>query len=460
MPTKQQTQKAIQVCAHWQGMGEPALMGTLLATLVRGKEVFSFEYDKAWLESSWAHQLDPDLSLYPGPQYVRDNRDNFGLFLDSCPDRWGRMLIRRRAEQLARSGRQGDSVAAGSAIASGTKKATGESQYASTAKGMGVSYPTARLVESDFLLGVHDGHRMGALRFRLSEDTPYLDDRNDMAAPPWAQLRDLEYACHQLEDDYAENEKDYAQWLQMLVAPGGSLGGARPKANVLDENRHPWIAKFPSNKDEGNVGKWEHLVHCLARDAGIEVAPSQTQCFSGNHDTFLTKRFDRTEQGERLHFASAMTMLGKQDGDGADTGVSYLDLAEFIVRHGARPNEDLEQLWRRIVFNICVSNTDDHLRNHGFILTDAGWVLSSAYDMNPEADSGGLALNISQGDNSRDLNLAISVASKFRISDERANVIIKEVKSAVRQWPRLARRLSIPAREVNKMKGAFSLAVE
>jgi len=415
--------KAIQVCAHWEGMDEPAVMGTLFATPARGKEIFSFEYDQAWLKSPHLQELDPDLRLFAGPQYAREGHDNFGLFLDSSPDRWGRVLMQRREAQQA----------------------------------LAEARDTRTLYESDYLLGVYDGHRMGALRFRLSDDGPFLDDQVNLAAPPWARLRDLEHASLQLENDNAENQDDYLKWLNMLIAPGGSLGGARPKASVLDEDRHPWIAKFPSRRDEYNVGKWEYLTYLLGQNAGLEIAQSETRKFSGEYDTFLTKRFDRTEDGKRLHFASAMTLLGKKDGDGADTGVSYLELVEFIIRNGARVSADLEQLWRRIVFYTCVSNTDDHLRNHGFMLTNTGWVLSPAYDINPVATGGGLSLNISKDDNRQDLDLIMSVAPYFRVGDERAKEILQEVISAVKSWPGLAKEHSIPTREINLIKGAFKL---
>lgn len=422
--SKKQIQKAIQVCAHWQGMAEPVLMGTLYAAAVRGKEIFSFEYDSAWLKSGHAQLLDPDLGRFSGPQYAREGSDNFGLFLDSSPDRWGRALMRRREAQQAKMEER----------------------------------DSRPLMESDYLLGVYDGHRMGALRFRLSEDGQFLDDQADIAAPPWTKLRDLEYASLQLERDEAENQQDYMKWLKILIAPGGSLGGARPKASVLDEKGHPWIAKFPSNKDEINIGKWEYLVYRLAQEAGVETAASEIKHFSGEYDTFLTRRFDRTESGERVHFASAMTLLGKKDGDGADTGVSYLDLAGFLMKSGAQVNKDLEQLWRRIVFYICVSNTDDHLRNHGFLLTDQGWTLSPAYDMNPVATGGGLALNISNDDNTQSLDLARSVAPVFRVDEARMEEIIAEVVGAVRTWPDLAKQLKLPSREISLMKNAFRVA--
>lgn len=426
MSTKRQMQKSIQVCAHWEGMAEPVVMGILHATPSRGKEIFSFEYDSAWLKSPHALMLDPNLGLFSGPQYARDGHDNFGLFLDSSPDRWGRVLMQRREAQQAKT--EGRDI--------------------------------RTLMESDYMLGVYDGHRMGALRFRLSDDEPFLDNQADMAAPPWTKLRDLEYASLQLERDDAESDKDYLSWLKMLIAPGGSLGGARPKASVLDEQGHPWIAKFPSRRDEINIGKWEYLVYQLAQAAGVETTQSDIRNFTGEYDTFLSKRFDRTENGERMHFASAMTLLGKQDGDGADTGVSYLDLAEFLMRHGAQANKDLEQIWRRIVFYICVSNTDDHLRNHGFLLRDGGWVLSPAYDINPVATGGGLALNISKDDNSQSLDLARSVAPVFRVDNERAEEIIGEVVGAVRGWMELAKQLKFSPREINVMKNAFRVAEE
>lgn len=424
MNPKRQSQKAIQVCAHWHGMTEPHVMGTLFAAPVRGKEIFSFEYDPHWLKSPHAQVLDPNLGLFSGPQYARDGLENFGLFLDSSPDRWGRVLMQRREAQLAKEERR----------------------------------DVRPLMESDYLLGVYDGHRMGALRFRLGDEGPFLDDMTDMAAPPWTKLRDLEYASLQLERLDSESDKSYSTWLKMLIAPGGSLGGARPKASVLDENGHPWIAKFPSRNDDINIGKWEYLVYQLADVAGIETTQSDVRNFSGEHDTFLSKRFDRTENGERIHFASAMTLLGKRDGDGGDTGVSYLDMAEFLMKSGAQVNKDLEQLWRRIVFNVCVSNTDDHLRNHGFLLQERGWILSPAYDINPVATGGGLSLNISKVDNSQSLDLVRIVAPLFRVKEELAVEIIGEVVKAVRKWGDVAKKLKLPARETALMKNAFRVA--
>lgn len=421
MTAAKQTQRTIQVCAHWQGLAEPVFMGTLYASPSRGKEIFSFEYDPAWLKSPHAQMLDPTLGLFAGPQYTRDDHPNFGAFLDSSPDRWGRLLMQRREAQLARQEKRNSRT----------------------------------LRESDYLLGVFDGHRMGALRFRLSSRGPFLDNSTELASPPWARLRDLEYASLQLERDDAEQNKDYMKWLKLLIAPGGSLGGARPKAGVVAEDGHLWIAKFPSRHDQVNIGGWEYLTHKLAIDAGVDTAISRIQRFSGKYDTFLTKRFDRKGAGERIHFASAMTLLGKKDGDSGETGVSYLDIAEFLMKNGARVSKDLEQLWRRIVFNISVSNVDDHLRNHGFLLRKEGWVLSPAFDMNPSATGDGLLLNISKDDNAQNMDLAMSVAAIFRVRKDRAKQIISEVSSSVRQWPRFAKEIGLPNRETDLMKSAF-----
>ena len=413
--------QTILVFAHWETLKDPTLMGKLFIATSRGNEIFSFEYDKNWIKTGFAQILDPNLGFFEGPQYPKENQANFGLFLDSSPDRWGRLLMRRREEQLAREEKREKRMH----------------------------------LESDYLLGVYDRHRMGALRFRKLVTGPFLDNNQEMASPPWVALRDLEYASLQLEKDHAEEQKDYAKWLRMLIAPGGSLGGARPKANVVDPKGHPWIAKFPSGQDDFNIGKWEFLVHQLAKQAKINVPMVECKKFSGKHDTFLAKRFDRTSKGARIHFASAMTMLNRSDGDGAAEGVSYLDLADFLIQQGAQTGLDLEELWRRIVFNICVSNVDDHLRNHGFLLTERGWILSPAYDMNPSETGNGLKLNVSKDDNAQDLDLAKDVAKFFRIKPPRALEIMKEVVDAVKHWRKQATELGIPKKEISRMNDAF-----
>ncbi len=421
-------QRRIEVVADWAELGGATCLGHLTATPARGKEVFAFEYDKSWLAAGPRQQLDPSLALYSGPQYPAKSRENFGMFLDSAPDRWGRVLMRRREAQRARAeGRE-----------------------------------ERRLLELDYLLGVHDGHRMGALRFRM--DGRFLDDNDELASPPWTSLRELEHASLQLERDGVEDDPEYGHWLRMLIAPGGSLGGARPKASVRDEHGRLWIAKFPSRLDEEDIGAWEQVVHDLAGRAGVVVPPADVRRFgarksgSHGHHTFLSQRFDRTQQGTRLHFASAMTLLDRTDGSGANDGVSYLELADLLMRLGSNPQADLEQLWRRIVFFICVSNTDDHLRNHGFMLNPTGWSLAPAYDMNPDPHGAGLKLNISGSDNAQDLHLALDVASVFRVKDQRAREVVDAVCDVIREWRRVATDRGLTRAAQDRMRRAFRVA--
>lgn len=417
--------KEIFVFADWIEASGPKLMGTLTAELVRGKEIFSFEYDKAWLSSKAAQVLDPDLQLYSGPQYLNDQEKfNFGVFLDSSPDRWGRILMQRREAAKAR------------AEARKPKK----------------------LFETDYLLGVYDGHRMGGLRFKTDIRQPFLSDDDRLASPPWTSIRELEQISLKLEEKDAVDDLEYIKWLDMLVNPGSSLGGARPKASVVDPENQLWIAKFPSKRDDSDLGAWEIVTYELAIKAGIEMAPCQARKFSTDHHTFLTKRFDRTSKNERIHFSSALTQLGYTDDMDAAAGASYLELAEFLLSFGAQVTKDLHQLWRRIVFSICISNTDDHLRNHGFLLTRDGWTLSPAYDLNPIATGTGLKLNISENDNALDLDLALELAPYFRVPGENANQIIQEVKTAVNQWSEIASKYGLSRSEQELKAPAFLAA--
>lgn len=414
--------RSVFVYADWESLKGPILMGTLSATHLRGKEIFSFEYNNDWLKSEYVQILDPDLQLYSGLQYLGDEKkSNFGIFLDSSPDRWGRILMRRREAAIAR-----------------TEERTPNNLY-----------------ETDYLLGVYDGNRMGGIRFKLELNGPFLNNNKEIASPPWTSIRELEQISLRLEDDDVMNDPDYLKWLNMLVVPGSSLGGARPKASVIDNNGSLWIAKFPSKNDQSDIGGWEIVTYELAIAAGINMIESQAKKFSSNNHTFLTKRFDRTENGSRIHFASAMTLLGHIDGEDSSDGISYLELAEFITSKGVKVNEDLEQLWRRIVFSICVSNTDDHLRNHGFILTSQGWVLSPAYDINPVETGNGLKLNITENDNTLDLKLALEVCIYFRLSQKRAEEIIEEVKSSVKNWRKIASKYGISNAEQELKSRAF-----
>ncbi len=409
----------IFVFADWKGMEEPKLIGTLSALYAKGKKAFSFEYDKVWIKSKQQMLLDPDIQFYSGPQYP-NNKENFGIFLDSMPDTWGRTLMRRRASQEAKE----------------------KNERAKT------------LYEIDFLLGVFDESRMGALRFKTDRDGPFLDNNSQTPTPPWSSIRELQEAARNFEND--EGHDEVKKWLTVLMAPGSSLGGARPKANILDENKDLWIAKFPSKNDTIDKAAWEYLAYQLALKAGIHMSVSKIEKITGSYNTFFTKRFDR-EEGERVHFASAMTMTGNTEETIRDNPASYLELAEFIQNHGAMVNENLEQLWRRIVFNIAISNTDDHLRNHGFILTSKGWILSPAYDLNPSIDKDGLALNIDMDNNALDYDLVKSVGEYFRLDNDQMDIIIEEVITVVKTWNTLATKCGIAKKEQQFMGKAFNI---
>ncbi len=396
----------------------PKKLGVLYVEIIRGVETCSFEYDKQWLkETKMQVVLDPEIFLYEGRQYP--NKENFGIFADSCPDRWGRVLMKRREAMKAK--------------AEGRKP--------------------EKLYESDYLLGVYDETRMGALRFKIEEDGPFVSDDKDNPTPPFEFLRKLEQASLAFEnDDNTYND----EWLKLLLKPGSSLGGARPKASVVDTENNLWIAKFPSKKDEYNIGAWEKVASDLAKLCGLNVPESELRDFSKYGSTFLVKRFDR-KNGRRVHFASAMTMLGKTDGASAADGSSYLDLVSFIKSVGVKPKEDLKELWKRIVFNMAISNTDDHLRNHGFILEKNGWVLSPLYDINPVPYGDELSLNVGENDNRISIDNALESAKYFELTLEEAKAIAKEILSTVKHnWEQLAEKYKLSRNEIEQMRPAFS----
>ena len=415
--------RIIEVWADWYFMPEPQRIGVLTASITRGKEVFSFEYDQKWIQGEFKFQIDPKLQLFSGKFYAPDELESFGVFLDSSPDRWGRTLMLRREALLAKE----------------------EERAVKT------------LMASDYLLGVYDQTRMGGVRFKM--DGPFLDDHKKNPTPPWTSIRELEQASLFLENAGSEDDPKFSAQLKLLFAHGSPLGGARPKASVLDPQGHLWIAKFPSLDDLKDVGAWEAVVYEMAKKCGINASEAKAQKFANKHHTFLTKRFDRTSDGKRIHFASAMTLLEHKDGNNYQSGASYLELVDFIISKGApsKVSRDLEELWRRIVFSIAVSNSDDHLRNHGFLISKEGWELSPAYDINPNEQADGLSLNISYDSNALDYDLAKSVAQDFRLTSKKADEILIKVKSEVSLWKSIASKYGIGRSEQERMEKAFRL---
>ena len=401
----------------------PILMGILYVNVIKGGEAYSFEYDRGWLKKNrLALTLDPELMPYPGRQYPSE-KNIFGLFADASPDRWGRILMNKRERILAeKEGRK-----------------------------------PSKLYDSDYLLGVYDETRMGGIRFKSNLDGEFLSDDRETAAPPWASLRTLEEASRNFENDETGLSE---RWLNQLIKPGSSLGGARPKATVVDTKNQLWIAKFPSKNDENDTGAWEMVAHDLAALCGLNVPEARLEKFSPLGSTFLIKRFDRLEN-KRVHFASAMTLLEKTDGASAADGSSYLDIAAFIKSCGAQPKKDLVELWKRIVFNMAVTNTDDHLRNHAFIFTDKGWVLSPLYDVNPVPYGDELSLNVDNEDNSISIELAVQTSVKFGIPKPDAETYAEDILKIVRDnREKSANEYGLSRRKIEEMRPAFSACYE
>ncbi len=394
--------------------GSPVLVGRLWARARGNRESASFEYDEGWLAHRERFALEPAWKLGPGPFHTAGDRVIFGAVGDSAPDRWGRSLMRRAERQRA--------------LRAGERPRT--------------------LREIDFLIRVDDEARQGALRFTQKEGGPFLAEDADFRIPPLIELPRLLAAAEHIAD-----ESETAEELRLLLAPGSSLGGARPKASVWDRDRHLLIAKFSHKDDEIDIVRWEALALSLARHAGIEVPDWRVEVV-GTSPVILLRRFDRSGDS-RIPFLSAMSMLDARDNEQR----SYLELVDALRRHGAAPKEDFHALWRRIVFSILISNTDDHLRNHGFLYQSPdGWRLSPAYDLNPvptDIKPRILATAIDLDDGTASLKLAMEVCDYFELDEDRARQIAAEVGSAVSEWREKAAGLGIPRAQVQRMESAF-----
>lgn len=393
-----------------------------VGTLAHDRGQIRFHYNSDWLRDPRAFALDPDLSLDDAPFFPRPELGNFGIFMDSSPDRWGQTLMKRREALLAKD-----------------EKRTPRTLYA-----------------WDFLIGVQDFTRQGALRFRLEGTEEFLGNEK-MAAPPVTTLRELEAVAFQLSSRRINDLDALRKWLAVLVAPGASLGGARPKANFTNSDGSLWIGKFPAREDERDVGAWEYVVHALAIKAAVDVPPATLLQLNNDFHTFCTQRFDRVG-GTRRFYASAMTLLRKEHSE----GTSYLELAQFIRSQGDAEHveADLAQLFRRVVFNVAVGNRDDHLRNHGFLLGKTGWRLAPAFDVNPNIDKAEHVLNLDDGDNRPSLETVLNTAEFYGLTYDSARKILEEVASAVDQWESIARKEHIAAADIDLTAGAFSAHTE
>ena len=412
--------KKLYVFADFDWLKEPRLVGELSYESLRGSDSYGFCYSNEWLKDYGSLFLSDDLNNYPGQQYTTPGKDIFGCFSDALPDRWGRTLINRREQILAKEENR----------------------------------PVRRLSSFDYLIGIEDFSRMGAFRFKESIDGDYINASEVLRIPPLTDIRELIAASSEIEKSEDENRLPEMRWIAQLVQPGSSLGGARPKASVIDENKILYIAKFPSRKDDYDTGLWEHFSHLLAKKAGIHAAETKVIFTSDKYHTLLSRRFDRKEDGKRIHFASAMTLLGLNDGDNANTGHGYLDIVDFILQNCTNVVDNLQELYRRVAFNICVGNTDDHFRNHGFLLTAKGWTLSPAYDINPTLNEY-QSLLISAISNKADLNILLDAWEDYMLNCKTAKGIILEVVEAIKGWRELAVRLGISKREMDMFSGVL-----
>lgn len=412
--------RKIYVYADFDWLETAMLVGELGYESLRGTDSYSFCYDHNWLRQYSDLYLSADINNYTGLQFTQPDRDIFGCFGDALPDRWGRLLLNRREQILAQEEKR----------------------------------PVRKLSSYDYLLGIDDYSRMGGLRFKESPDGEFINSDATLRIPPLTDLRVLVAASMEVEKSEERNLLPDKKWLLQLVHPGTSLGGARPKAGVLDEEGDLCVAKFPSRNDEYDIGLWEHLSHLLAKEAGVEAAETRAITAGEKYHTLLSKRFDRTTDGRRKHFASAMTLLGLTDGCNAQTGNGYLDIVDFILQHCCNVEANLRQLYRRVAFSIAIGNSDDHFRNHGFLLTPKGWTLSPAYDLNPTFnDHQSLLINATT--NRSDLQLLLASSEEYMIGKEEATHIIEEVKDGVSQWRSMATRLGIAKREMDLFAQVF-----
>lgn len=405
--------RKLWVFADFNWLKTPTLVGELRYESLRGADSYGFRFDEAWLSAHGNLLLSADLNNYTGVQYTQGKNDIFGCFADALPDRWGRTLLNRREQLLA------------------------EAEHRSP----------RRLSSFDYLWGIDDGSRMGGFRFKESPEGEYINAEPRLRIPPLADLRILEAACREIERSEAHNELPDQRWITQLLQPGSSLGGARPKANVVDKDGQLFIAKFPSRSDDYDAELWEHLCHLLATRAGISTAQTRVLKTDAHRHTLLSQRFDRLVDGRRVHFASAMTMLGLSDGDNATSGYGYLDMVDFIVQHCRDVEKNLRELYRRVAFNVSIGNGDDHFRNHGFLLTSKGWTLSPAYDINPSTNRH-QSLLIDGSTNAANLAVLRAAANEYMLSSHEAEQIIQEVCEAMINWTTLARHIGIAPREI------------
>ena len=414
----------LQVYADFDWLDGPVLVGTLSHEMLRGTPSYGFSFDTEWLRTYRAIQLSGDLMNFSGDQYK--SGEIFGCFGDAMPDRWGKRLIDKR-ERI---------------------KAEQEKRIPRT------------FTDYDYLTQLDDFSRMGAFRFK-HDDAFVGTSNNEMRVPPLTSLREFVFMAHEYERNEQSGQPMREEWLDNLFRQGSSLGGARPKANVMDENGHLCIAKIPSVSDDYDIALWEHFAHVMAKKVGINAAETRLLKLDGvKYHTLLSHRFDRTDNGRRKHFASALTLANLKDGDNASTGHGYLDIVDIIIGPTgiADPGKMLKELYRRVAFNICIGNHDDHFRNHGFLLGKKGWQLSPTYDLNP-TNMTTQSLLISSNTNESSLEILLDACEEYMIDKKESEAIIRVVKHGLMNWRIIANQCQIPKSEQERFAQRFEMAI-
>ena len=412
----------LDVIASFNWMDKEERVGTLGHESLRGSDVFSFEFDESWLKYYPKIDLGRDLRPYTGVQYSQSSHI-FSCFSDTLPDRWGRRLLDLRASMETE----------GKAIHT--------------------------LSDWDYLKGVEDELRMGGFRFQNPDSGSFISCSPGYSVPPAIHIDELLQAAKEIEKSEYHHLEPEKKWVQRLFQPGSSMGGARPKACVQSGGQL-YLAKFPSINDDINVSRWEHFAHLMAKECGITVAETKVIKAGTGQDVLLSKRFDRTEDNKRIHMASSLNLLGLTDGDGQRTGKGYLDIVDFIISGGGRHIEaNLEELYKRVAFNICIGNTDDHFRNHAFLLGKEGWELSPAYDMNP-TNSMFQALLIDAKTNDSSLNRLYNAHEHYMLDDTTARGIIMDVTKNMKHWENMAEDIGLPRREITYFTNRFEQGME
>lgn len=414
----------VKVYADLDCLSAPTLVGDLQFEMLRGTPNYHFQYERGWLQKHSTVSLSGDLQNFSGFQHK--SKTIFGCFSDAMPDRWGRRLIEKRERQLAASENR----------------------------------PPRTLTDFDYLSLLDDFSRIGGFRFKTADGHDFLGTEQDFPVPPLAELAQFIQAAHAFERAEIEGGTINDTWLSNLFKQGSSLGGARPKANIIDDKKCLCIAKIPSIHDEYDIALWEHFAHCLAKSVGIKTAKTTLIKLDGTRfHTLLSQRFDRDGE-KRIHFASSLALLGLPDGANADSGNGYLDIVDLVVGSSgmAKPEQALRELYRRVAFNIAIGNHDDHFRNHGFLLTKDGWTFSPAYDLNP-TNSLTQSILISENSNESSLKYLLDASDHYLIEKAEAQRIINEVRRGVQSWRSVARLCQIPVQEQERFAARIENAI-